>query len=117
MKMFILLPILIAFLSSCATTHGENMNNIQIGMTKNEVIEIMGQPTSISAKGNIEFMRYSMGLSQMLSAGAMATTYVRLINKKVDSYGEVGDFDSTKTPTVRIETDSNSRSEAKSTAE
>lgn len=31
--------------------------------------------------------------------------YVRLINGKVESYGRTGDFDSTKTPTVRLESD------------
>jgi hypothetical protein len=31
--------------------------------------------------------------------------YVRLVNGKVESFGRTGDFDSTKTPTVRLESD------------
>ena len=35
----------------------------------------------------------------------MGPYYVKLVNGKVESFGEKGDFDSTKTPTVRIEID------------
>ena len=31
--------------------------------------------------------------------------YVRLVNGRVDSYGRTGDFDSTQTTTIRLETD------------
>ena len=36
---------------------------------------------------------------------------MRLINGRVDAYGRLGDFDSTNTPTVRLETDGRIRQE------
>ncbi len=77
-------------------------------MTKSEVITVMGNPVSISAIGGTEYFNYK--LSETDDDAFMGWTtpyYVRLINGKVDSYGRSGDFDSTKTPTVKIETDEN----------
>jgi len=38
--------------------------------------------------------------------------YIRLINERVDSYGRLGDFDSTQKPTVRIETQENIKTQS-----
>jgi len=91
-------------LVSCATAH--KISLVGIGMTKQEVIEVMGTPVSTSAQGNVEYLNYA--LSETKDDAFRKWTrpyYVRLINGRVESFGRTGDFDSTKTPTVRIETD------------
>ncbi len=93
-------------LVGCATAG--KMSNMQIGMTKDEIIEIMGHPTSISAKDNTEYLNYELyDKSYSVVTGTYSSTpyFVRLINGKVDAFGREGDFDSTQKPTIKIETD------------
>ena len=73
-----------------------------------EVLSKLGQPSSISAKGEAEFLSYRLCKDEcwrMPGFRVMGPYYVKLVNGKVESFGEKGDFDSTKTPTVRIEID------------
>ena len=93
-------------LIGCATSGV--INSVNIGMTKDEVIKVMGNPVSVSAKDGTEYLNYK--LSETDDDAFMGFTrpyYVRLINGKVDSYGRSGDFDSTQKPTLKIETDEN----------
>lgn len=90
----------------CATS--AKISGVQIGMTKSEVITVMGNPVSVSAIGGTEYLNYKLSETDDDAFMGWTTPYfVRLINGKVDSYGRSGDFDSTKTPTVKIETDEN----------
>lgn len=90
--------------SACATAN--KISGVRLGMTKDEVVKVMGEPASVSAQGGAEYLNYA--LSETDDEAFMGFTrqyFVRLINGKVESYGRSGDFDSTKTPTVRIESD------------
>jgi predicted oxidoreductase (fatty acid repression mutant protein) len=85
-------PIIIMFLSvifllGCAESF-QRMNNLKIGMTKQEVIEVIGAPNSTSATKNVEYLKYR------ISTGLFYTDeyYVRLLDGKVESYGQKGDF-------------------------
>lgn len=94
------------FLFGCATAY--KINNVKIGMTKQEVIAVIGKPSSISAKDGTEYLNYRFSeTDDHAFMGVTTPYYVRLINSKVDSYGRTGDFDSTQKPTVRVETDEN----------
>ena len=91
-------------LLSCATAH--KISLVGISMTKQEVIELMGTPVSTSAQGNVEYLNYALSeTGDDAFYGRTRPYYVRLVNGRVESFGRTGDFDSTKTPTVRIETD------------
>lgn len=86
----------------CATT--STINNISLGMTKVEVIKTIGNPNSISAKGDLEYLKYNFA-PLIRDADDSRNSYdyfVRLVNGKVESYGKVGDFDSTKDPALDI---------------
>ena len=84
------------------------MNKVQIGMTKSEVIKAIGNPASVSAKDDNEYLNYSLSeTDDQAFEGITVPYYVRLINGRVDSYGRLGDFDSTQKPTIKIETDEN----------
>jgi hypothetical protein len=105
MKYFYIL-FLSLVITACATSG--KINGVQLGMTKSDVIKVMGDPVSISAKDGTEYLNYKLSeTDDDAFRGWTSPYYVRLINGKVDSYGRTGDFDSTQKNTIRIETDEN----------
>ena len=90
MKLIALLSCLAA--SGCATA--SRINCVDTGMTKKQVISCMGQPTSISAMGDTQFLNYAL----LESFGATVTTpyAVQLVGGRVVSYGRQGDFGTTQ---------------------
>src|SRR5687768_34818 len=93
-----LLPLALA---GCLNS-SKKLNAVSVGMTKAEVIQALGQPDSVSATGGTEYMVYRLGQGVEVQYDRFVPTrgnyYVRLLNGRVDSYGQVGDFDSTKIP-------------------
>jgi outer membrane protein assembly factor BamE (lipoprotein component of BamABCDE complex) len=74
-------------LTGCAIS-ASRMNSLRLGMTKAEVIEVMGNPQSTSAKSDVEYLRY-----RFLSEGIFASEYfVKFQDGKVDAFGRAGDF-------------------------
>lgn len=90
----------VTFLAGCASPSSK-MNNVTVGMTKQEVVSIMGKPGTTSATGSVEYLQYRPDAMARF-AGQQTWYYVRLVDGKVDSYGLLGDFDSTKHPTVNV---------------
>ena len=85
-------------------------------MTKSEVIGIMGQPQSVSAKDGMEYLLYTLGEGLKLGNDPFGRTkiipernlyYIRFRAGIVDSFGRVGDFDSTKIPETKQTIDVN----------
>ena len=89
-------------IAGCATAH--KMNRLSLGMTKQEVISVMGRPTSTASPGKgQEILRYNLSATaDDAYYGITDEYYVRLINGIVNSYGRMGDFDSAKDPTLNI---------------
>ncbi|MEJ2656096.1 MAG: hypothetical protein P8012_02740 [Desulfobacterales bacterium] len=89
MKPFRIIVILlsIAFLFGCAESF-QRMNNLKIGMTKQEVVKTIGAPYITSASGNVEYLKYRTYGGIFYSD----EYYVRLLDGKVDAYGQKGDF-------------------------
>ena len=84
----LLLVLLAALLMFGCAASAKKMNQLQLGMTKQEVIEAIGQPNSTSSLEDVELLKYR------LRKGALwaDTYYVRLESGKVDAFGQVGDF-------------------------
>jgi hypothetical protein len=57
-------------------------------MTKQEVIETIGAPNITSANGNVEYLKYRINTGVFYSD----EYYVRLLDGKVEAYGQKGDF-------------------------
>lgn len=78
-------------------------------MTKQEVIGALGSPTSTSAKAGVEYLNYQFyeTIGDTTGAGKTTPYFVRIINGRVDSYGHLGDFDSTNTPETKNTIDLN----------
>jgi len=104
MKKLILCFLVSIIIFGCATAG--KIGGVQLGMTKDQVIAVMGKPISVSAKGQTEYLNYALSeTSDQAYYGIAKPYYVRLVNGIVESFGRTGDFDSTKTPTVRVESD------------
>lgn len=99
--------LLLVTIMGCTTTYNSRLiNRISLGMPKQEVISIMGEPESVSATNGVEYLTYSLyPPPPYYTITEKNTYYVRIINGIVDSYGRIGDFDSTKDPGVRVKQD------------
>jgi hypothetical protein len=96
--------LLLLVLAGC-TTSSETMTELSMGMTKSEVFKLMGKPDSISASNGTEYLTYTLRTETSFTRntfGYQGQYFVRLVNGRVDSYGKVGDFDTTKDPTLNI---------------
>jgi hypothetical protein len=91
-------------LFGCAAPMATKMNNVSVGMTKAEVIQVMGTPKSVSAKDGVEYLNYRFATSFMDTDGSDTSDYfVRLVSGRVDSYGQKGDFGTTQKLQDRVQ--------------
>jgi hypothetical protein len=67
------------------------LNGIRIGMTREEVLPIMGAPDSMSAQANVEYLTY-----YLLSTGSDFERHrpymIRFVNGKVESFGRFSEL-------------------------
>lgn len=81
--------IIAGLLSGCAAS-SQKINNVKLGMMKTEVIIVMGEPSYVAAKDDVEILSY-----KLTSDGLFADEYiVRIKNGKVDLFGKRYDFSS-----------------------
>jgi hypothetical protein len=64
------------------------LDSIQLGMTRDQVIQVMGKPDHVSARENVVFLNYKLR-SQSIFADEY---FVRITEGKVDLFGRRGDF-------------------------
>jgi len=85
--------------AGCGVPPSRRMNLLSVGMTTQEVVSIMGQADSTAASGHtIKVLRYRLSDAY----GVPHDYFVKIVNGEVDSYGRMGDFDSTKDPTLNV---------------
>ena len=59
MKKVVVVSLLLFFLQGCSwNTNRENLNNIEVGMNKAQVLEIKGKPYRREAEGRYEWLLY-----------------------------------------------------------
>jgi len=78
-------------LEGCATA--PKMNNLSVGMTKQDVVSILGQPDSCASPGSgLELLHYRLSTTFEHRIDQITNVYfVRMVNGKVESYGQVDD--------------------------
>jgi outer membrane protein assembly factor BamE (lipoprotein component of BamABCDE complex) len=81
MRKLILLIAMVIFVGGCAPWI--DIQNIDLGMTKAEVMQQMGNPTNVSGSGNEEYLWY------VPANRFWERYYVHLVNGKVESYGQM----------------------------
>lgn len=79
------LALLAAALLFAGCMTADKLNSIKIGMTKDQVIALLGTPDSTSAQANVEYMTYY--LASDVSYGRDLPYSIRLVDGKVESFG------------------------------
>jgi hypothetical protein len=64
------------------------MNDLNIGMTKADVIKVMGEPNFASGSGDVEILSYKLKTGCCFSE----TFFVKIKDGKVERYGQQGSF-------------------------
>ena len=72
-----------ALFVGCATS--DQLNNIRIGMTMDQVTTILGRPDSTSAQANVAYLTYYLDAPNL--NGREQPYMVRLVDGKVESFG------------------------------
>ncbi len=81
---------LAALLAAGCLTPASKINAVSLGMSKDDVLKIMGIPGSITADTNSVYLNYSLA-EGFTSASSPTTPYViKLVNDKVVFYGREG---------------------------
>ena len=85
-------------LSGCLI--GPDLSKISPGMKKSEVIKALGKPRNVAVQKNVEYLEYEgeAGYADGKLGGKFY--FVRLLDGVVESYGNKGDFNSTKNQTI-----------------
>ncbi|RPJ69323.1 MAG: outer membrane protein assembly factor BamE [Desulfobacteraceae bacterium] len=83
LKLAVLLSAAVLLLG-CAS----KMNDVRIGMTRDQVVEAIGAPNSTSEMGNTAYLNYQLYSDWIFTN----RYYVRLTDGQVDAFGRVGAF-------------------------
>jgi len=86
MKRIATIGLALMLLMGCAGA--SKMNSVQLGMTRDQVVSVIGSPSSTSEMGNTQYLKYQLCSDWVFTD----RYYVRLTDGKVDAYGRVGDF-------------------------
>ena len=86
-KQMVMLSMVFIFMLGCAGA-ASRMNSLNVGMTKTEVINVLGTPDYTSGKKDIEILCY-----KLTSSSFFTDSYFVIIKQGVvDRFGRQGDF-------------------------
>jgi hypothetical protein len=85
--------------SGCSTP-GYKMNELELGMSKLQVIKIMGHPVTTKATSGAEVLEYRVWDGGF---GTESTHWLVMREGKLIQWGRAGDFDTTAPPTLVIQ--------------
>ena len=84
----------------------QDLSKLNVGMTKEQVIAVIKrEPYGRVYNGDTEYLIYAVGFTKKNGeyvAHKNKQYYVILVKGKVDSFGKVGDFNSTQDPTLKL---------------
>jgi len=80
------LLLLVILLAGCGTA--SRLNSVQLGMTRDQVVDVAGTPSSTSQMGDTQYLKYQLTSDWIFTD----RYYVRLTDGRVDAFGRVGDF-------------------------
>lgn len=83
---------IILFSFGCAT--GQSLNNLKVGMSKEQVIQTLGNPDSTeAADSNVEVLKYDLAnVSWAPISGGRSIYDVVLVNGRVAKYGKTSSY-------------------------
>ena len=98
MKHLLITTIAAVVLVGCATSKSLTFSTISIGMNKEKVIALKGEPFRIAAMDGLEYFIYRGFDKELFKPNGFSVyeAFIRFKDGKVDAYGRLDDFDSTK---------------------
>jgi hypothetical protein len=93
MRKLLVVATVVLALGACRGPRG--FNALAVGMSKERVYEKCGTPMDTAAQGATEILRYR---GDPDDDERRPDLFVRLVDGRVESFGRMGDFDSTKVP-------------------
>ena len=96
-KALLVVPIIL--MVGCGTPP-PSFDRISVGMTKEQVKAVIGKPDAVATQGKTEYWNYKETWDWRGQLRGL--WFVRFIDGKVESFGQRGDFDSTKDPTNKV---------------
>jgi len=79
-----------AGIAGCASSSAK-LNQLSLGMSREEVVKTLGRPHAVSAQGDVEFLTYNL-INK--GVGDMKEFVVRVQKGSVESFGERVNFGS-----------------------
>lgn len=76
---------LLGLVAGCESSSA--LNQMHLGMTKQEVISLLGTPDSTSAQANVEYLTYYLEVNTQNGPVRDEPYFVRLLNGRVESFG------------------------------
>jgi len=98
MKHLLITTIAAVVLVGCATSKSLTFSTISIGMNKEKVIALKGEPFRIAAMDGLEYFIYRGFDKELFKPNGFSVyeAFIRFKDGKVDAYGRLDDFDSTR---------------------
>tara|TARA_B100001750_G_C15042713_1_gene367456 strand:+ start:162 stop:494 length:333 start_codon:yes stop_codon:yes gene_type:complete len=98
MKHILLTTIVAVVLVGCVSTKNLNFSTISIGMDKQQVIALKGEPFRVAAMDGLEYFIYRGFDRELFKPNGFMVyeAFIRFKDGKVDAYGRLDDFDSTR---------------------
>ena len=93
----LLVTIAAVLLVGCASTKSLNISTVSIGMDK-EVVSLQGEPFRVAAMDGSEYFIYRGFDKELFKPNGFMVyeAFIRFKDGKVDAYGRLDDFDSTR---------------------
>lgn len=92
----VILGLILLILTACSSVP-TNFNKLALGMSREKVISLMGNPDSISAMEGVEYLTYQTAANRF-----NLPYFVRIIDGKVNAFGQKGDFNSASTSAQNV---------------
>jgi hypothetical protein len=98
MTHILLTTIAAVLLVGCASTKSLNLSSISIGMNKEKVISLHGEPFRVAAMDGLEYFIFRGFDKELFKPNGFSVyeSFIRFKDGKVDAYGRLDDFDSTR---------------------
>ena len=87
LRRVLVLFLITGLMAGCAMS-SKKINRVKLGMTKSEVIQALGEPSYVAARGDVEVLNYKMTSDYLFTDEYV----VRIKNGKVDLFGQRYDF-------------------------
>ena len=98
MKHLLITTIAAVVLAGCTSTKSLNLSSVSVGMDKQKVITLHGEPFRVAAIDGLEYFVYRGFDKELFKPNGFMVyeAFIRFKDGKVDAYGRLDDFDSTK---------------------